>query len=100
MKESSKMENEPSEFSVYQFFSDGSSEKVSSQLTSTQTAIDVVFGLIRSNRVRLGITKKIIIRNSDNSINLEWIHGKGFTYPKEFAGKEIATIDYFSKNAL
>lgn len=67
-------------FSVHQYFVDGSYEKVS-EFVPVEQALEVTRGLINSIGARLGTTQRVIITDSLDCIGLEWIYGKGITFP-------------------
>lgn len=74
-------------FSVYQYFVDGSYEKVVEFVPATQ-ATDVFMGLTTSLGGQMGTTQRVIIVDTLDCINAEWIFGKGLVYPtkKEIEG--------------
>lgn len=75
------------EFSVCQFFEDGSYERVREGV-SAEEAVHA-FGHYTTNVVaRLGIiVERVIITDGGDCVNMEWIRGKGITFPPEAVGK-------------
>lgn len=69
------------EFSVAQFFADGSYEYVR-RYVSAEEAILAFYSFTQSVGARLGTTRRVIVTDGGDSINAEWIQGK-FTYPPE-----------------
>lgn len=67
------------EFSVYQFFIDGSQETVHRFITARQ-AIMTVKGLMESIGGRIGTTQRIIITDGGDYIVWEWQFGKGIVF--------------------
>lgn len=70
------------EFSVCQFFPDGSYEYVR-RFVSGEEAIKAFQHYTSSVGARLGTTVRVIITDGGDCINAEWEFGKGLTYPKE-----------------
>jgi hypothetical protein len=69
------------EFSVYQFFKDGSYERVR-EFVSAEEAITAFNHYTHNVASRLGITARVIITDGGDSIVYEWQHGKGVTFPQ------------------
>lgn len=68
------------EFSVCQFFDDGSYEYVRRYVSAEEAG--TAFGHYCSSvGARLGMTKRVIITDGGDCINAEWEFGKGLTYP-------------------
>lgn len=63
------------EFSVCQFFEDGSYEYVSRFVTAKE-AFDTFLRYTNTVGSRLGTTKKVIITDGGDCINVEWVFGK------------------------
>lgn len=74
------------EFSVYQFFLDGSNEAVV-RFVDVKEAVERAIALTQSVGARIGTTKRVIITDGGDFINFEWKHGEGFVYPPQLAGK-------------
>ena len=70
------------EFSVVQFFPDGSSDVIARELIAAEAMI--LFGDYSCRpAAKIGIIKRLIIVDDGDCINAEWCFGKGFTYPPE-----------------
>ena len=67
------------EFSVCKFFHDDSYEYVRSKI-SAEEAVKVFKICITSPAARLGMTRRVIVTDGGDSINLEWQFGKGITF--------------------
>jgi hypothetical protein len=76
----SKLSKERSEFSVCQFFEDGTYEYVR-RLVDLKTAVDAFMHYTTSVGAKLGMTKKVIIIDGGDFINMEWQFGKGIVFP-------------------
>lgn len=68
------------EFSVYQFFPNGDYEQVR-QFVSAEEAVGAFKHYTTSVGARLGTTTRVIITDGGDSTNMEWIYGKGITFP-------------------
>ena len=73
------------EFSVCQFFPDGSYEYVRRNV-SAEEAVTAVKHYTTSVGARIGITKRVIITDGDDCVNFEWEFGKGITFPPQSKG--------------
>ena len=71
-------------FSVYQFFPDDTYEHVLCGV-SAEKAVICASGLSRSVGAQIGTTRRVIITDSGDSINWEWVFGKGVVFPSEQA---------------
>jgi hypothetical protein len=69
------------EFSVCQFFVDGSYECVC-QCATAERAFEIFKNYTLSVGARLGTTVRVIITDGDDYTNAEWKFGEGLTYPK------------------
>jgi hypothetical protein len=69
-------------FSVYQFFEDGTSERVREGVNAEQ-AVLAAKHYTHNVAVRMGITKRVIITDSGDSCVFEWKAGEGITWPAE-----------------
>jgi len=76
--------HEPGEFSVTQFFPDGSYETVR-KFVSDNEAIKAFAHYTQSVAARMGITVRVIITDGGDCVNAEWEYGKGLTYPPKEA---------------
>lgn len=71
---------DPGEFSVYQFFRDGSYECVRSRV-SAEEAMLAVQHYTSNVAAKLGITQRVIITDGGDCTNFEWRLGEGVTFP-------------------
>lgn len=69
------------EFSVYQFFPNGSYE-ASARFVDAETAVKRAKALTETVGARLGTTVKVIITDGGDCTNFEWKFGEGVVYPK------------------
>lgn len=67
------------EFSVCQFFEDGSSEYVR-RFVSAEEAVEAAHHYCNSVGAKLGFTKRVIITDGGDFTNFEWQYGKGVTF--------------------
>jgi hypothetical protein len=70
------------EFSVCQFFEDDFHEYVC-RYVSAEEAMKKFQHYTTSVGAKVGITKRVIITDGGDCINMEWQYGKGITYPNE-----------------
>ena len=69
------------EFSVCQFFENGSYEYVRRWITAEEAM--KVFKVYTNNPAsKIGITKRVIITDGGDCTNAEWVFGKGLVFPK------------------
>jgi hypothetical protein len=68
------------EFSVWQFFKDGSYEKVRDHVSATD-AMEAVRHYTDNVAVRMGITVRVIITDGGDSTCFEWKNGEGIVFP-------------------
>jgi len=73
------------EFSVCQFFPDGSYEYVRRNV-SAEEAVTAVKHYTTSVGARIGTTKRVIITDGGDCVNFEWEFGKGITFPPQLKG--------------
>jgi hypothetical protein len=74
------------EFSVAQFFNDGSYEYVRRFVTAGE-AVMAARDYSRSVGARNGFVAKIIITDGGDDTTFQWEYGKGITFPPEARGK-------------
>lgn len=67
------------EFSVCQFFEDGSYEYVRRNV-GPEEAVKAAHHYCYSVAARCGITRKVTIVDGGNFINFQWEYGKGITF--------------------
>ena len=68
------------EFSVCQFFEDGSYE-YTRRYVSPEEAMKAFQHYCTSVGAKLGTTTRVIITDGGDQINAEWLFGKGLVYP-------------------
>jgi hypothetical protein len=76
------MNTEHDEFSVCQFFRDGTYEYVC-RFVSAEEAVRTAKDYSSNVSAQTGRTARVIITDGGDCINLEWQHGKGITYPPQ-----------------
>lgn len=74
------------EFSVYQWFIDGSQEEVR-RFVSIDEAVGTAVNLARSVGGRLGTTRRVIITDGGDCCCWEWLYEEGIVFPEDLAGK-------------
>lgn len=74
------MIEEDGEFSVCQFFSDGSYEYVR-RFVSAEDAVRAFKTYSECVGAKIGTTVRVIITDGGDRTNAEWIRGKGIVYP-------------------
>lgn len=72
------------EFSVCQFFKDGSYEYVR-RFVSAEEAVNAAKHYTESVGARMGMTRRVIITDGGDSTSFEWKFGEGVTYPPRVA---------------
>jgi len=68
------------EFSVYQFFANGSYERVR-EFVSAEEAARAARHYTDNVATRLGVVKRVIITDGDDCCCFEWKRGQGVTFP-------------------
>ena len=68
------------EFSVCQFFKDGYHEYVR-RFVSPEEAVEAFRFYTNNVASKIGITIRVIITDGSDCTNMEWINGKGITFP-------------------
>lgn len=68
------------EFSVAQFFADGSHEYVR-RWVSAQEAVEASRHYVTSVAAQEGIVVRVIITDGGDNTNFAWEHGKGIVFP-------------------
>lgn len=74
------------EFSVAQFFPDGSYEYVRRWVTAGE-AVLAARDYTRSVGAQTGLVTKVIVTDGGDNTNFQWEYGKGITFPPEARGK-------------
>jgi hypothetical protein len=78
----------PGEFSVCQFFDDKEETyEYVRRHVSAEEAVLAFKHYTNSVGANFGTTKRVIITDGGDCINMEWIFGKGITYPEDLAAK-------------
>jgi len=72
------------EFSVYQFFPDGSHEAVC-RFVRGERAVRIFKMLCENVGARIGTTVRVIVTDGGDSTCMEWKFGEGYTWPPELA---------------
>lgn len=75
------------EFSVCQFFTNGTHEYVR-RFVSDEEAVKSAQHYCQSIAVKLGMVDRVIITDGGDQTVFEWQKGKGVTWPKEAEGFE------------
>lgn len=74
-----------SHFSVYQFFQDGSYERVRYHVPVDE-AMRAAKHYTESIGARLGSTRRVIITDAGDFTNFDWRYGEGIVYPTRAEG--------------
>jgi hypothetical protein len=77
---SGKIGRSDGEYSVCEFFDDGSYEYVR-RWVGGEEAFEAFKHYTRSVGARIGIVARVIITDGDDCTNMEWQFGKGVAYP-------------------
>ena len=75
------------EFSVCQFFVDGSYEYVRRYI-SAEEAVQIARDYTRSVGAQIGTTVRVIITDGGDDCCFEWKRGEGVTFPPEARGRQ------------
>jgi len=67
-------------FNVCQFFEDGTYEYVR-RFVPAEEAMTAFKHFTNSVAARTGIVQRVIITDTGDCTNAEWVYGKGLTYP-------------------
>jgi hypothetical protein len=86
---SERIGNTDGEFSVAQFFEDGSYEYVRRWI-GAEEAVKVAKHYTESIAARLGVVEKVVITDGGDCTNFMWERGKGITFPKRDATGRFA----------
>jgi hypothetical protein len=71
------------EFSVYQFFENGTYERVR-EFVSVGEAVEAFKHYASSVGAQIGITVRVIITDGYDNTVAEWKYGEGITFPPEW----------------
>jgi hypothetical protein len=74
-------------FSVYQFFANGSYERVR-ELVSAEEAVKAARHYTRNVASKLGMIERVIITDGGDDCCFEWKRGEGVTFPPEMRGRQ------------
>jgi len=74
-------------FSVYQFFADGSYERVR-ELVPAEEAVKAAHHYTHNVATKLGVVERVIITDGDDYCCFEWKKGEGITFPPEARGRQ------------
>jgi len=77
------------EFSVYQFFPNGTNENVRAYVDAEE-AVKAAKHCCTSVGARIGTTVRVMITDGGDFCVFEWEFGKGITFPPELREKETA----------
>lgn len=70
------------EFSVYQFFNNGSHECVRSRV-SAEEAMKAFRHYSENPLSKTGIVERVIVTDRGDCCNAEWVYGKGVVFPTQ-----------------
>lgn len=73
------------EFSVYQFFHDGSHECLKSHV-GAEEAVETARSFILRPAARIGFIQRVMITDGGDFAVFDWQHGKGVVYPPQEKG--------------
>lgn len=91
------IESEQGQYSVCQFFEDGTHEYVR-RFVNERVAAKATVHYTTSVAARLGMTNRVIITDGGDCIVFEWIFGKGIVFPtKDDAPKLVAALEDIQK---
>ena len=77
------------EYSVCQFFKDGTYEYVR-RFVSAQEAVEAAKHYTTSVAAKMGMVERVIITDGGDCCNFEWVNGKGITYPTAAEGCTVS----------
>jgi len=69
------------EFSVVQFFTDGTQYEYTRRYVSAEEAVKAFQHYTTNVSSKLGLVKRVIITDVGDFISMEWQYGKGITFP-------------------
>jgi hypothetical protein len=75
------------EYSVYQFFPDGSYERVR-LFVPAEEAVKAAHHYSHNVAAQLGVVDRVIITDVDDYCCFEWKRGEGVTFPPEARGRQ------------
>ena len=68
------------EFSVYQYFVDGSCERLA-HYVEIEEALRLLKHYTTSVGARIGTTRRVIMTDGGDCLAFEWLYGQGVVYP-------------------
>lgn len=74
------------EFSVVQFFVNGSYEYVRKHVDPKE-AMDAFIHYCTSVASKSGLVREVIIKDGGDHTNYHWKHGEGIVFPEEYKGE-------------
>jgi hypothetical protein len=74
------------EFSVFQFFTDRTSEQVRHRV-SAEEAMKAFAHYTSNVAATVGFVTRVIVTDGGDCCNAEWKLGEGYTFPPELVGK-------------
>lgn len=75
------------EFSVCQFFEDGSHE-YTRRYVDAEEAVRAFRHYTTSVGASLGMTVRVVLTDGGDCTNMEWKHSEGIVYPPELKGRD------------
>ena len=85
------------EFSVYQWFVNGTYERVL-HLVDVNSAVVQACKLATSAGAKIGTTIRVMITDGGDCSCWEWVHGEGIVFPNELAGVDPLIVADYSRN--
>jgi hypothetical protein len=76
------------EFSVCQFFKNDVHD-YEVRFVDHELAVETFVRLTTNVAAKIGITQRVIITDSGDATCMEWISGKGITFPPELVGRTL-----------
>lgn len=86
------------EFSVYQFFMDGSYERVR-EFVDEETAVKAAHFYTHNVSARMGLTTRVIITDGGDCCCFEWKYGEGVTFPPVSDSPITRPVDKLDSNS-
>jgi hypothetical protein len=79
----------PGEYSVWQFFANGTSERVREGV-GPEEAVKAAHHYCNSVGAQMGTTQRVIITDGEDFTTFEWKYGEGVTYPPHDGAKYVS----------
>jgi hypothetical protein len=83
MSESGRIGQTEGEFSVVQFFANDETYEYVRRYVGAEEAIKAFHHYTNNVAVKMGVVKRVIITDGGDDTTMEWIHGKGITFPTQ-----------------